>query len=171
MNQDTANKLICAVRWGQGMLQILDEHKDQPATTIGDLQKIFESRFTVSPSQPWFYFNNQDQFLTLLWAYLCVPSERFHDDLPVTKLPELDGRWGLSAAKISGPPTTLRAVVKALRNSVSHANISVLENPLRFKFLNREQTIEIDEQSLRMFCRALNYWCLTADANLERLDG
>jgi hypothetical protein len=75
MNRDSANKLICAVRWGHGMLQLLDEFKHSPETTLGELQKLFLARFQVDPGEDWFYFNNQDQFMTQLWAYLVGPAK------------------------------------------------------------------------------------------------
>jgi hypothetical protein len=170
MDHDSANRLICAVRWGHGMLRLLDQFKHAPETTIGQLHEAFQSQFRVNPRDDWFYFNNQDQFMTLLWAYLCVPSERFHETLPDTNVHDLNSRWGLSRAKVNGPKT-LRGVVKSLRNAVSHAHVAVSASPLTFEFTNRAEKILIDEQGLQQLCRALNYWCLTSDPDLKAIDG
>jgi len=59
MNQTSVNHLIRAVRQVSGMLQLIDAEKDNPSTTLGELQQRFAFQFGVHPATKDFAFYNQ----------------------------------------------------------------------------------------------------------------
>jgi len=176
MTPTAVNQLICAVRWTNGILQIIDQHKNNPAMTLGEIHAQFESLFGVNPNRSWFSFYNQDQLLTSLLAYLCLPSEKFHERLPKTSIKELDPKWGLSRAAEQIGDASLFSLIKFMRNAVSHGHVEIVED-LLYKFggldpKSRNKKIKmfcIHGPELSRFCQALNYWCLTQDVSLGGL--
>ena len=166
MDQNSVNRLICAVRQTNGMLQILDAEKENPSITLGQIQKRFSAQFGIDPSTKDFAFYNQDQFLTSLLAYLCMPSEKFYDELPELPLSTLVNGWGLQGVFFKG---SLKVLVRHLRNSIAHGQVSVSPD-LIFEFENRNSVVAFNHVNLHMLCRALAYWCLTKDVTLSKLD-
>lgn len=166
MKQTSVNCLICAVRQTNGMLQILDAEKDNPSITLGELQERFASQFGIDQATRDFAFYNQHQFLTSLLAYLCMPSERFYGELPEIAIDSLAPGWGTEGLLFTG---SLKLLVKHLRSSISHGDLSVSPEPM-FEFRNRKSVVVFDEMRLRRFCQALAYWCLTKDSALKGLD-
>jgi HEPN pEK499 p136 len=120
MNEEEVNRLICGVRQVNGMLQLLDEEKNNPSITLRQIQDQFASQYGIHPSEKDFAFYNQHQFLTSLLAYLCMPSEKFYDELPDTKISSLPSGWGTQGLLFTG---SLKEFVKHLRNSVSHGHV------------------------------------------------
>ena len=165
MNQDSVKQLITAVRQTNGMLQLLDAEKENPSITLGELQQKFASQFSINPSSKNFAFYNQHQFLTSLIAYLCMPSEKFYEDLPETKVDSLANGWGTNGLSFSG---SLKQLVRHLRNSISHGHLSVSPE-LIFEFRNHKSVVIFNHVSLHHFCQALAYWCLTKDISLAKL--
>lgn len=165
MDQASVNHLICAVRQVNGMLQLLDAEKNNPSITLGELQQRFASQFGIHPATKDFAFYNQHQFLTSLLAYLCMPSEKFYAELPETPIGSLPSGWGTEALFFNG---SLKSLVRHLRNSISHGNVSVTSE-LMFEFRNRELAVVFNHLSLHSFCQALAYWCLTKDIGLTKL--
>jgi len=165
MDQVSVNRLICAVRQTNGMLQLLDAEKDNPSITLGELQQRFASQFSVQPTSEHFAFYNQHQFLTSLLAYLCMPSEKFYAELPEAPIASLHSGWGTEALFFSG---SLKSLVQHLRNSVSHGHV-VITPELMFEFSNRGSVVVFNHKSLHHFCQALAYWCLTKDIALSKL--
>ena len=165
MDQVSVNHLICAVRQTNGMLQLLDAEKENPAITLGELQQRFASQFGIDPATKDFAFYNQHQFLTSLLAYLCMPSEKFYDELPEIPINLLAPGWGTEGLFIAG---SLKLLVRHLRNSISHGHLSVSPE-LMFEFRNRESVVNFNHLSLHHFCQALAYWCLTKDSALTKL--
>lgn len=165
MDQTSVNHLICGVRQVNGMLQILDTHKNNPSITLGELQQRFESQFKVHPARLDFSFYNQNQFLTSLLAYLCMPSESFYQELPDLQIDLLASGWGTKGLCFTG---SLKSLVRHLRNSVSHGKV-VVTPELMFEFENRSSVVIFNHEDIHHFCRALAYWCLTKDIGLSKL--
>ncbi|PIQ34257.1 MAG: hypothetical protein COS35_01870 [Zetaproteobacteria bacterium CG02_land_8_20_14_3_00_50_9] len=147
------------------MLQILDAEKSNPSITLGELQQRFESQFKVHPANQDFAFYNQNQFMTSLLAYLCMPSEKFYAELPETPIASLHSGWGTKELSFSG---SLKSLVRHLRNSVSHGHVAITPE-LMFEFCNRDSAVFFDHKNLHHFCQALAYWCLTKDISLKNL--
>lgn len=165
MDQAAVNHLICGVRQINGMLQILDAEKNNPSITLGELQQQFESQFKVHPAHRDFAFYNQNQFMSSLLAYLCMPSEKFYAELPETPIASLHSGWGAEMLSFSG---SLKSLVRHLRNSVSHGHV-VITPELMFEFSNRGSVVVFNHKNLHRFCQALAYWCLTKDIGLTNL--
>lgn len=157
--------LICTIRHVNGMLQLLDAEKRNPSITLGELQQRFANQYRIDPSGDEYFFYNQDQLLTSLSAYVCMPSETFYADLPEVPLSHLSHKWGTEGLAFTG---SLKELVRFLRNSISHGNVSVNQE-LLFEFKNREQILVFNHLSLSRFCQALAYWCLTKDEELSGL--
>lgn len=165
MDQVSVNHLICAVRQTNGMLQLLDAEKENPEITLGELQQRFTSQFGIDPATKDYAFYNQHQFLTSLLAYLCMPSEKFYEELPEIPINLLAPGWGTEGLFFAG---SLKLLVRHLRNSISHGNLSI-SSELMFEFRNRESVVIFNHLSLHRFCQALAYWCLTKDSALTKL--
>ena len=165
MNQNSVNHLICAIRQTNGMLQLLDAEKENPSITLGEIQQKFASEFGVDPSIKDFAFYNQHQFLISLLAYVCMPSEKFYEDLPEIATDELVSGWGAEGLLFT---SSLKQLVRHLRNSISHGHFSV-SSELIFEFRNHESVVVFNYLSLHRFCQALAYWCLTKDITLAKL--
>ncbi|MBI1867154.1 MAG: hypothetical protein HYS06_02460 [Methylocystis sp.] len=165
MDQASVNRLICAVRQTNGMLQILDAEKENASITLGELQGKFHSQYGIDPSAKDFAFYNQHQFLTSLLAYLCMPSEKFYEKLPEIKIDSLAPGWGAQGLFFSG---SLKGLVRHLRNAISHGHLSVSPE-LIFEFRDRNSVVVFNHLSLHKFCQALAYWCLTKDVALTKL--
>lgn len=165
MDQTSVNHLICAVRQVNGMLQLLDAAKKTPSITLGELQQQFESQFGIHPATDDFAFYNQHQFLTSLLAYLCMPSEKFYEELPESPIASLPSGWGVEVLFFEG---SLKSLVRHLRNSISHGHVSISPK-LMFEFRNRDLGVVFNHISLHRFCQALAYWCLTKDVGLSKL--
>ena len=165
MDQGSINQLICGVRQVNGMLQILDAEKNNPSITLGELQQQFESKFNIHPALQGFAFYNQNQFLTSLLAYLCMPSEKFYDELPEIAVALLHSGWGTGMLDFSG---SLKSLIRHLRNSISHGHVDVTPE-LMFSFNDRGVVVVFNYKDLHHFCQALAYWCLTRDVELLKL--
>ncbi len=166
MDQASVNRMICSVRWANAILQLIDSEKENLSITLGELHQRFVSQYGVDPSAKDFAFYNQHQFLTSLLAYLCMPAEKFFDDLPEFSVNSLPPGWGTQGLFFRG---TLRDLVRHLRNSVSHGHVSVTPE-LIFEFRNRTCVVVFNNLSLHKFCQALAYWCLTKDVALSALN-
>jgi hypothetical protein len=147
------------------MLQLLDAEKNNPSITLGELHSRFATQYGIHPAEKDFAFYNQNQFLTSLLAYLCMPSEKFYDELPEIPISSLPSGWGAEGLVFAG---SLKALVRHLRNSISHGHIAVTPE-LIFEFRNRESIVVFNYISLHRFCQALAYWCLTKDTALAKL--
>lgn len=165
MDQASVNCLISAVRQTNGMLQLLDAEKENPSITLGELQQRFIFQFGIDPATKGFAFYNQHQFLTSLLAYLCMPSEKFYEEIPEIPIDSLAPGWGTEDLFFTG---SLRLLVRHLRNSISHGHLSVSPE-LMFEFRNHESVVVFNHLNLHRFCQALAYWCLTKDTTLAGL--
>lgn len=165
MNQASVDQLICAVRQTNGMLQLLDAEKANSSITLGELQQKFAFQYGVDPAAQSFAFYNQYQFLTSLFAYLCMPSEKFYGELPEIAISSLVSGWGTEGIFFSG---SLKLLIRHLRNSISHGSLSVSPE-LIFEFRNQNEVVIFNYLSLHHFCRALAHWCLTKDITLSKL--
>jgi hypothetical protein len=148
-----------------GMLQLLNAAKNNPTITLGELQQQFASQFGIHPATEDFAFYNQHQFVTSLLAYLCMPSEKFYEELPETPIASLPAGWGVESLSFKG---SLRSLVRHLRNSISHGHVSITPE-LMFEFRNRDLGVLFNHISLHLFCQALAYWCPTKDVGLSKL--
>ena len=98
MDQESVNRMITSVRWTNALLQMLDAEKKNSSITLGEIHNRFKDQYLVDPASDEFWFYNQHQFLTSLWAYLCMPSEKFYDDLPDRDVSSLAPGWGLEVS-------------------------------------------------------------------------
>jgi hypothetical protein len=175
MDQKSVNHLICGVRQVNGMLQILDAEKNNPSITLGELHEQFESKFKIHPAHPDYAFYNQDQFMISLLAYLCMPKERFFNELSAIELKSLSEQsthdWGIDSVKLPPSIKSLGSLVGYLRNSVAHGHVKVTPE-LIFEFGNGkdESTVDFNSDKIHKFCRALSCWCLTKDTSLPCLE-
>jgi hypothetical protein len=165
MDQTSVNRLICAVRQTNGMLQLLDAEKNNPSITLGELQQRFAAQYGIHPATKDFAFYNQHQFITSLLAYLCMPSEKFYEELPDIPIASLAPGWGAEGLVFTG---SLKLLVRHLRNAISHGHLFV-SSELVFEFRGRDAVVVFNHVSLHRFCRALAYWCLTKDIALKKL--
>lgn len=165
MDEASINRLVCAIRQTKGMLQLLDEAKAKPETTLGELQDKFSAMYILNPRDKDFFFYNQHQFLTSLLAYVCLPKETFYEQLPEIVLKDLNEGWGLNGLLLN---LSLKNFLRHIRNAISHGHVEVT-NDLVFTFRNGSTTIVLNHISLHKFCQALAYWCLTKDINLKNL--
>ncbi len=165
MDDASIKRLIVAVRHTNGMLQLLDESKLKPETTIGELQDKFAKMYIVNPREEGFFFYNQHQFLTSLLAYICLPKEAFWGQLPEVVVKDLNEKWGI---KNILSQMSLKEFVRHLRNAISHGHVEITKE-LIFTFLGQTTTIVLNHVDMHKFCQALAYWCLTKDVDLKNL--
>jgi hypothetical protein len=163
MQEDTVKHLIVSVRQTNGMLQLLDAEKNNPSITLGELHKRFQQMYSIHPSNEHFFFYNQNQFLTSLLAYLCLPTETYYNKLPETQIIKLNDKWGLSDIRQT---ISLKQFTRRMRNAVSHGHVEVTPE-LLFEFVDNEFKIKLNHVNLHKFCQALAYWCLTGDESLD----
>ena len=172
MDQNSVNSLICRVRQTNGLLQLIDAHKNNPSITLGEIQQKFKDQYGISPADNDFAFYNQHQLLNSLSAYLCMPSEKFYNALPEIPITSLPSGWGTEGLFFSGSlklkTLSLKALIRHLRNAVSHGHISICHE-LLFEFHNRNYTVVFNHVNLHHFCQALAYWCITKDVTLAKL--
>ncbi len=171
MNPGPVDRLICGVRQINGMLQILDEEKNNPSITLGEIHELFKSKFRIDPADQRFAFCNQYQYSISLFAFICIPKEEFFDDLDKI---QLEGRpdiiledWGIE----SPPPLkSLGKLVRYLRNSLVHGDLKITPE-LNFEFSDKknkhDETIIFGYKNLEKFCNKLTLWCLTKDVNSD----
>lgn len=162
MDQDSVIRMVAMVRMTNAMLQVLDAEKTNPSFTLGELHQRIASQFGIDPSKKDFAFYNQHQFLTSLLAYLCMPSEKFYDELPEVRIDALAPGWGTHGLFFNG---SLKDLVRRLRNAVSHGHVSITPE-LLFEFCDRNAIVVFNHVNLHKFCQALAYWCLTKDVSL-----
>jgi hypothetical protein len=165
MKQNDVVGIITSIRQANGILAILDQEKNNPKTTLGEVFEKFQKDFGCHPSQDGFAFFNQNQFITSLLAYVCLPSSLFYKDLPKSKISELPNGWGTK--KLVCQEIGLQELIRRMRNAVAHGDIAV--NPsLTFSFNSTSKDpIEFDAHSIQRFCQALAYWCITKDPTLS----
>jgi HEPN family protein len=158
---------ITLIRMTNQFLGLVDSYRGNKTVTLHEVIEKFSEPYRNLGFDPDNHaFFNQEQMLTSLWAYIVLPKEDFYEDIPECTIQDLDRKWGLSDTKCK---LNLKDLVRKLRNSISHARISVSES-LVFTFTdNGNFKFVIDENGLRHFVQALAYWVMTKDENLRGL--
>ncbi|MCP4923793.1 MAG: hypothetical protein GY915_07175 [bacterium] len=118
MDVETVAAIFTRIRQSNGMLHILEDNKNNPEITLGELQKIFKGSFSEDPGSSSFSFANQYQHLVSLFAYICLVQQTFLKELPDKRISELDESWGLRQLNSEDKELTLRKFICDLRNSI-----------------------------------------------------
>lgn len=166
MRQNEVVQIITRIRQANGLLAIIDQEKNNPQITLGEIHKKFQRDFVLDPSHAEFAFFNQDQFIASLLAYICLPSSVFYSELPKDKLSALPDDWGVKSLRCAD--IGLQELIRRMRNAIAHGDIEVSPS-LDFTFNHSDLPIVFDGHNIQKFCQALAYWAITKDVSLSGL--
>ncbi|MDX9690602.1 MAG: hypothetical protein EOM37_04045 [Proteobacteria bacterium] len=160
MNQGEVVQIITSIRQGNGLLAIIDQEKNNPLITLGEIHGKFQKAFGISPAQDGFAFFNQNQFITSLFAYVCLPNASFYEELPKTNLKDLPKDWGVEDLECAD--IELQELIRRMRNSIAHGDVEVTPD-LQFTFKFSKSPIVFNAHNIQKFCQALAFWAITKD--------
>ncbi|NQY74371.1 MAG: hypothetical protein HRT90_06365 [Candidatus Margulisbacteria bacterium] len=157
------------------MLGLVDKYKRKPGIKLKDVLSEFsepykDKGFCLDSHS----FLNQYQFISSLYAMIVLPKQKYFNELPNIKIGALVPGWGLNF-KNSESNYDFKEFLRRMRNSVAHGHIEFTEQ-LIFSFSDKKPgakesdfSVKLTEQQIRLFTRALAYWCLKKDINLSGL--
>ena len=170
MNKDTLKSFISIMRQTQGLLGIIDNHRNEPNFKLSEIHDLFEQKYKLNPKQQ--FFNNQYMMVSSLLSYLVLPKEVYFDSIPDIKLKDLNNKWGLNNLSPEQLKFMfLRPFLRRMRNSIVHGNIEITEN-LDFIFIDEDIKYNPGDKPFRAimkaeeiqnFCQALAWWIMTEE--------
>ena len=123
---------------------------------------------------------NQFTMISSLYVFIALPKEVIWDSIPETKkINELNEKWGFKNGwkikNIEISDLKFRYLIRRLRNGINHANVTCSEK-LNFTITDIDRhnesdkiDFEIEFSALDKFSRALGFWIMTDDIELNEL--
>lgn len=97
MDSNNVKSMVAILMQNNGLLSLIDKHKDNNEITLNRILTDFNSMYKVETIEHSFY--NQYQLICSLYAYIILPKEVFWEQFPPKlKISELSPKWGISSS-------------------------------------------------------------------------